>query len=191
MKKILLFTIPLILFASLPGMSVAKKKYRYIKREHGLKVLGGIPTATIPISTETSSTEAIIYLDTSYQYNWKGLLEFGPYIFLSYDLLPSFSTNDYGVGVLGEYNIIKNRGKRKLIPSVGITLGIDKHKEGSDNNIGGSAGVYGVLKWFVDKRTPFVVKLSYRLVTPFNGFFTSFAHKPSFTFGFSHYFDFY
>ena len=136
-------------------------------------------------------------LKGAYTYNWRGMLEFGPYFDFAAEFNP-FQTHNIAGGVLLEYNIIKNRGKRKFIPAIGISLGGQSGgaREGFDysgtSDFKASGGVHGALKIFVDKRTPFTIMLGYKLLTPTSSFF----FKPClmisfFATGFSYYFDFY
>ena len=160
--------------------SLAQKKYRYIKREHGVKFQGSIPmTIANPLSVSVNFQGA-------YAYNWKGFVEVGPYFKLGLDAAPAFSLTHWAVGLMGEYNFIKNRGKRKLIPSLGLQLGAM-----SEGTLQATGGAHGSLKWFVAKRTAFITSLQYDLVTPMSGFFTSLGHQVDLSMGFSYYFDFY
>ena len=183
MKKYFLFlNLFLILFAGLPHTALAKKKYRYIKREHGVRFQGNLPMEIKQGFTMSAE------LQGAYTYNWNGMIEVGPYFDFSSDSFPS-SLERYGAGLLVEYNIITNRGKRKLIPAVGIDLGVNGSKLGLD----GALGAHGALKMFVATRTAFTVALGYKLLSPFNAFFQpqSFHHRVDFSMGFSYYFDFY
>lgn len=180
MKKYFL-SIPLITILiavwTLPSMA---QKRRYIKREHGVKFQGNVPINVNPLSVTADFQGA-------YAYNWKGFAEAGPYFKLSLNAVPSFSLNHWAVGLMGEYNFIKNRGRRKLIPSLGVQLGV------LDENavLHATGGAHASLKWFVAYRTAFITSLQYDLVTPAKSFFSSFGHKVDLSMGFSYYFDFY
>ena len=150
MKKYFLFlNLFLILFAGLPHTALAKKKYRYIKREHGVRF-----QADLPMETKQGFTMSA-ELQGAYTYNWNGMIEVGPYFDFSSGFFPS-SLKRYGAGLLVEYNIITNRGKRKWIPAVGIDLGVDGSK-GLDGALGthGALGAHGALKMFVATRDRF------------------------------------
>ena len=185
MKKYLLYINLLTLFAAVLGTlpSLAQKKYRYIKREHGVKFQGNVPI-TITTNTEVSAT-----FQGAYAYNWKGFVEAGPYFKLSLEEqpFPNFGVEHWAVGLMGEYNFIKNRGKRKLIPSLGLQLGAMS----KDSLLQATGGVHGTLKWFVDKRTAFITNLQFDLVTPFSSFFRQREYQVDLSMGFSYYFDFY
>lgn len=155
------------------------KKYRYIKREHGLRFSGKVPVEI------GAGLNVGAVLDGAYTYNWKGKIEAGPYFHFDSSIVP-FALHSWGSGILGEYNIIKNRGRRKFVPAVGLKIGAF-----STNAINLSAGLYGAFKFFVDKRTPFIVSLGCDVQTPVQGMFTSMSYKPYVTMGFSYYFDFY
>ena len=181
MKKLFLFiNLFFILFVLGVGESFANKKYRYIKREHGVRFQGNIP---IPVHPEFSAS---IDLAGAYAYNWKGMIEVGPYFDLGVDIIP-FVVNGWSLGLLGEYNFIKNRGKRKFIPSLGLSVGATNM--GSGLNL--ALGIHTSLKGFVAKRTAFITTLGYKLHTPFNPFFASMEHHVDIRMGFSYYFDFY
>ena len=177
MKKIFLFlNMFFVLFVLGVGESFAAKKYRYIKREHGLRFQGNIPMSFPGFQFSAN-------LSGAYAYNWKGMMEVGPYFDLRFEGL---SPQYWAGGLLLEYNFIKNRGKRKLIPSLGLTLG-------SNNNEGPQIdlGLHTSLKSFVATRTAFITTLGYNLNTPFSGMFTSMSHHVKISMGFSYYFDFY
>ena len=182
-KYFLFFSLFLMLVWSwIPSVS-AQQKYRYIKREHGVRFQGNM--------SFSSGLNLAAMLSGAYTYNWKGMLEAGPY----FQLNPAFqnqvfSLNNWSWGLLGEYNIIKNRGKRKLIPAVGLNLGA--HKSNSlSNTLHLSMGLHGALKIFVGKRTPFIISLGYNLLTPMRGFFSAIVHDVNLSMGFSYYFDIY
>ncbi|MCY4512205.1 MAG: hypothetical protein OXB86_00790, partial [Bdellovibrionales bacterium] len=111
MKKSLLYLslISMILVA-LPQVSFAKKKYRYIKREHGLKVDWRFPGQIMDKQEFMNNLK----FEFNYTYNWKGFVEVGPYLNVGTDDSAKWMV---GGGLLVEWNIIKNRGKRVLIPA--------------------------------------------------------------------------
>lgn len=184
MKKYFLF-LNLISVALLWTVTAeaSKKKYRYIKREHGVTMQGSIPTKITSTGFETNFNFA-----GSYAYNWKGMAEFGPYLNLNMGLKP-FSLYEWSVGVLGEYNFIKNRGKRKFIPSAGIKVGTGT--DGGFIPAGVFTGVHGSLKAFVDKRTAIVTTLAYTAEIPLPFAFSKLKHHIGISSGFAYYFDFY
>ena len=181
MKKLfLLLNLFFVLFIAGTGKSFANKKYRYIKREHGVRFEGGIPMSI------ASGFTLNFKLDGAYAYNWRGMLEFGPYFNLDAEFSGQFNLNSWSAGLLGEYNFIKNRGKRKFIPSLGLSVGAN-----GQYDLHLALGVHTSLKCFVAKRTAFITTLAYRLHTPFRGPFQSMTHHPDIRMGFSYYFDFY
>ena len=147
MKKSSLFLslISMILIVATQA-SFAKKKYRYIKREHGLRVSWHFPGQFMGGQEFTRNLD----FGFTYTYNWKGFLEAGPYLALGTDDSSRWAVD---AGLLVEWNIIKNRGKRKFIPALGLKLG-------GDDLTGRRAGHYGFplsIKYFVAKRTPLIV----------------------------------
>ena len=184
MKKFLYLNLLIILTTLWTVPSVAKK-YRYIKREHGVKFEGNIPTTIPPIDVSADFKGA-------YAYNWKGFVEVGPYFKLSLDAAPLFNLSNWSVGLMGEYNFIKNRGRRKFIPSLGLQLGVMSPGVLQDAvGLHAVGGVHASFKWFVATRTAFITTAQYSLVTPFAGLFSSFGHQIDLlSMGFSYYFDF-
>ena len=182
MKKSLLFlSLFFVIFITGIGESFAKKKYRYIKREHGVRFQGHIPmTVNNGFSLEANFAGA-------YAYNWKGMIELGPYFELNSSFNGGFQLESWAVGLLTEYNFIKNRGRRNFIPALGLTVGA--HQNGLITTL--ALGTHVSLKLFVAKRTAFITTLAYQLNTPFSGLFQSMSHHPSIRMGFSYYFDFY
>ena len=181
MKKLFLF-LNLFLLLSVTGESFASKKYRYIKREHGVRLEGRD-------FVNMSFPGFMLNFDLSgaYAYNWKGMVEVGPYFELGAGTSNGpFQINSWAAGLLVEYNFIKNRGKRKLIPSLGLTLGANKM-----DFLNFMAGLHFSLKSFVAKRTAFITTLGYSFHTPINFQFQSMEHHVDIGMGFSYYFDFY
>ena len=184
MKKFLFISLIGLLCALWAHLSFAAKKYRYIKREHGVKFQFDAPLTIMP------DFEGSIGLEGAYTYNWKGFFEFGPYFSLETDLA-SEAPMTYSGGLLAEYNFIKNRGKRKLIPAAGISLGV-QNGDSEEQPIHYTAGAHISLKIFVGKRTPFTISLPYKVVLKELAFDPSkMTHHLSPTMGFSYYFDFY
>ena len=181
MKKPLISLSLIALIFAVPFQNAfAKKKYRYIKREHGLKLNWNFPgqiwqQGGVGGFTFTGDISA------GYTYNWKGFLEVGPYLTLGFPF-------DLSAGLLVEWNIIKNRGRRKFIPAVGLKLG------GDSVTTYERAGHYGLplsLKYFVAKRTPLIVTLEPYIHAPnFTGF-NPLTVNYNFTGGFAYYFDVY
>ena len=182
MKKSLLFLslISTILIA-IPQISFAKKKYRYIKREHGVRVNLELPKMEVHPSREFLNNWDIQF---TYTYNWKGFLEVGPYLAAKTDKSASWMVD---AGLLVEWNIIKNRGKRALIPAVGLKVGADDFT----NDLAGHIGFPLSLKYFVAKRTPFIVSLEPYMEVPGFNDFSDLTVKLNFTAGFAYYFDIY
>ena len=191
MKKYFLFFAVFCMTAIiLPNSALARKKYRYIKREHGVKFEWRKPSVNL-----SNGLSMNIDLEGAYTYNWKGMLEAGPYFGLQYNSGSRYNnkyTNNpapliYNSGLILEYNIIKNRGRRKWIPALGLKFGVNN----SESILSFETGAHGALKIFVGKRTPFTIAAGYRLVTPFQGIFQQFSHNVDISMGFSYYFDFY
>ncbi len=195
MKKLLILSL-ILMSSSWSGIAYSAKKYRYIKREHGVRFQGNIP-----IEMGAGGFAVRVELKGAYTYNWRGWLEFGPYFEMAPQIMPQFMLGSLNGGIMTEYNIIKNRGKRKIIPTVGVKIGMDKSggaPVGLESAGGGqtliAVGPYAALKLFVGKRTPFTVSLDYLIRMPMN--FMSLpgmgmTHHPRITMGFSYYFDFY
>ena len=181
MKKSLLFLslISMILVA-LPQVSFAKKKYRYIKREHGLKVDWRFPGQF----HNRQEFMKNLKFEFNYTYNWKGFLEVGPYFTVGTDDSEKWMVDG---GLLVEWNMIKNRGKRVLIPAIGLKLGADD----LTGNMNGHYGLPLSLKYFVAKRTPFIFSFEPYMSVPGFADFDSFDVKYNFSGGFAYYFDFY
>ena len=199
MKKYFLFLNLFLMLVVVSGTetTLAEKKYRYIKREHGVRFEGDIP-----MEIGGGQMIADLKLKGAYAYNWKGLFEFGPY-FLWVPSIKPWSPGLWGLGLLAEYNIIKNRGKRQFIPAVGLNLGATGGSSDTIREINNpgtvtgtvrlSMGLYGALKIFVGKRTPFTITLAYNLLTPLSSPFAGgvMSHNVDLSMGFSYYFDFY
>ena len=182
MKKYFLFFALFSMVAVLfPNSALARKKYRYIKREHGVKFEWRKPSFNFD-----SGLQMTIDLEGAYTYNWKGMLEAGPYFGLEYTNVAG-TIPTYNAGLILEYNIIKNRGRRKWIPALGLKFGVNN----SSPPLNFETGAHGALKIFVGKRTPFTIALGYRLVTPIQGIFQTMSHNVDLSMGFSYYFDFY
>lgn len=186
MKKPLLFLslISMILIAA-PQVSFAKKKYRYIKREHGVRVDVNLPGMQVMPSGGDLLNNWKLHF--AYTYNWKGFLEVGPYFHVKTDDDAKWMLDG---GLLVEWNIIKNRGKRALIPAVGLKLGADDITAAT----GDRYGHYGIpfsLKYFVAKRTPLIVTLEPYVEAKGFTSFDPFTLKINFTAGFEYYFDIY
>ena len=174
MKKSLLFlSLASIFFFGVPEASFAKKKYRYIKREHG-------------VGFQSTIMNTNLSLQGVYTYNWKGRMEGGFYVNLrDISLLPP-EFSDVSGGLIGEYNFVKNRGKVKFVPAAGLSVGVNA---GTGMDL--TFGVHTSLKYFVAKRTPFVVKIGYLGVIPKSFDIASLNHNIDISTGFSYYFDFY
>ena len=182
MKKIVILSgLISLLFMSFPEDALAKKKYRYIKRQHG--VILNLDSTPLLNFAGFSSGEASFH--GAYTYNYKGRIEFGSYLKTRLNLPASIHT--LRVGLLTEYNFIKNRGKRKMIPSAGLKLGFKR--EGLGPSL--ETGLYGSLKYFVAKRTSIIGSLEYMAsVFPLPSLQTL-EHGLNLNVGFAYYFDFY
>ena len=148
-KYFLFFNLLFLLFVAWTWTASAAKKYRYIKREHGVRFEGSVPM-TYSSQGFTASTN----LKGAYAYNWKGMFEFGPYFDLGLAFKP-YALNYWNGGLMAEYNFVKNRGRKKYIPSIGLSFGAAQLS--SNNNIAGTmlaGGIHGSLKIFVGTRTP-------------------------------------
>ena len=184
-KHFLFFNLFFVLFLSWSPIASAKKKYRYIKREHGVRFQWDNPMS---IAGTPGGLTAELNIQGAYTYNWRGMIEAGPYFKIdsSYDGNNGFTFNEFDGGVLVEYNIIKNRGKREFIPAIGLSLGAN-----SNQVFQLSGGIHGALKVFVAKRTSFVVMLGCKILTPMDQPFQVLSYHPYTSMGFSYYFDFY
>ena len=181
-KYFLIFNLFLIVCATWSQTAFAKKRYRYIKREHGLRLQGNIHThfdSGFSLSTN---------INGAYTYNWKGMIEAGPYLQLQPNVeRGTLSLNQLAGGLIFEYNFVKNQGKRMLIPALGMQFGAEKSPSAM-LRFGG--GVHGTLKVFVGTRTPFTVTLAYNLLTSLQQPI-QLSHNIDVSMGFSYYFDFY
>ena len=181
-KSLLLLNLISMILIAFPQVSFAKKKYRYIKREHGVRVSLDWPKSEIVPEMKLMDK---LNFQFTYTYNWKGFVEVGPYLTVAKDDSASWMVD---AGLLVEWNIIKNRGKRTLVPAIGLKIG-------SDNaTASGRFGHYGIpcsLKYFVAKRTPLIITVEPYIEAPgFTGF-DPFTVKLNTTVGFEYYFDFY
>ncbi len=184
MKNLFLFFNLFILLLIAYPWPAAAKKYRYIKREHGVRFAGNVPLQFAAGTGITGDAD----FKGAYTYNWRGFLEFGPY----FDLKMAFpvSLQKWSAGLLVEYNFIKNRGRRTYIPAIGLSAGARQFSSlGNPPEFAG--GAYGALKAFVGTRTPFIVTVGYKLLTPIQGAFQQFSHTLDISLGFAYYFDFY
>ena len=201
MKKNILFVgLFTMLFSGWTWSAVAQKKYRYIKREHGAHFYGNIPMKI----GGGKGFNVDAQLEGAYSYNWKGIVEAGPYFglslkFASANTTAKFQLPKWAGGIFGEYNIIKNRGKRKIIPAIGLKVGV-AGGEGNKianlpatvtSNLNLAVSPYGAVKFFVGKRTPFKVMLGYELQTNVRSFFRPMSHGVNLSMGFAYYFDVY
>ena len=186
MKKSLLFLMLssiVLIGLGFPEESEAKKRYRYIKREHGLKVQGNLNTQ-LPSADNGAFVGSLENFALAYSWNFKGMIEVGPHVELQGLNLTSFHTNAWDAGIHIDYNIIKNRGKRKYIPAVGL-----KMSYGDGNYI--NTAVSAALKTFVGHRTPIYLSLDYRVNNLLGAFRGQFDHGLNVSVGIGYYFDFY
>ena len=178
----LIFNLFLLFFGGGMETAVAAKKYRYIKREHGVRFHGDIPLSFPGFSMDVN-------LQGAYTYNWRGMLEFGPYFQLKGSKETTPFIDNWGAGLLVEYNFIKNRGKRKFIPALGLNIGVK-----GEAGLKLAVGPQFTAKYFVGKRTAFTAKVAYSFNAPFRNFMdkTQWRHNVDISMiGFSYYFDFY
>ena len=184
MKKLFLLSGLLSLFVlTFSGNAYAKKK-RYIKRMHGAKIHWNI----VPFEKSSTGNSGMFDVDLAYSYNWKGMIEAGPYFGIKGVHLPSFSLDYLGVGAFVEYNFIKNKGKKKMVPSVGLRIGTKKAQTWQL-----ALAPYVSFKYFVAKRTPIIATLGYEGSNAFSSLtnFGVMTHSSFFMGGFAYYFDFY
>lgn len=171
----------------------AKKRSRYIKRMHGAKINWNI-VPYVKEGGEGAATDAMGTgaIDLAYSYNWKGMIEVGPYLGVAWTHLPKFNLMGLPVGIFAEYNFIKNKGKKKMVPSAGLKIGASFSKAAEqDMAIKVDIAPYVSLKYFVAKRTPLIATVGYKYSTPTSAFFKKHIHGSFFMGGFAYYFDFY
>lgn len=181
-KSLLLLNLISMILIALPQVSFAKKKYRYIKREHGVRVSLDWPKGEITPNMKLTDE---LNFNFTYTYNWKGFLEVGPY--LKVEKESSWMVDS---GLLVEWNIIKNRGKRALIPAVGLKIGADDFT----GTLAGHIGFPLSLKFFAGERnfrTPLIITVEPYIEAPGFTSFTPLTVKINTTVGFEYYFDFY
>ena len=171
-----------LLFMGFPEEALAKKKYRYIKRQHG--VILNLDSSLLNFSGGIIPGEASFH--GSYHYNYKGRIEVGPYLKVKMNL-PT-AVHFLRVGLDTEYNFIKNRGKRKMIPATGFRIGFKR----ADLQSSLETGFYGSLKYFVAKRTSIIGTLEWMAtVIPLPTSLIRLEHGFNLNIGFAYYFDFY
>ena len=184
MKKLLLLSGLFSFFVlGFSGNAYAKKK-RYIKRMHGAKINLNI----IPFERSSGTNSGGFDVDLAYSYNWKGMIEVGPYFGIKGTHLPNFTLEDLDLGVFVEYNFIKNKGKKKMVPAAGLKIGTKK-----DAAWKLALAPYVSLKYFVAKRTPIITTLGYEGSSAFSSIsnFSTWTHSSFLMVGFAYYFDFY
>lgn len=181
MKNFLFVALVASFLAIVPEVSFAKKKYRYIKREHGVQIQGNIKALIPPTDTFAVS---LTNFQAAYNYNWRGMIEVGPYGKVASVRVPNFSVDGWDAGIGVHYNIIKNRGKRTMIPAIGLQVGY-----GSANKL--NTSIVAALKYFVGVRTPIHIALSYNLSDLLNFKLSDIRHGVDLSVGFSYYFDIY
>ena len=184
-----LFLFAAAAFLSFPAFLIPEaeaKRKRYIKRMHGVKALVNV----VPYKTSAGIAEGTFDLDLAYSYNWKGIIEFGPHFNIAGRHIGGFALNGLGAGLQTEYNFIKNKGKKRVVPSLGLKLGAN---QASDKTWYLSVAPYFSLKYFVAKRTPFIVSAGYDLNLNFQAIadMTQAIHSSFLEGGFAYYFDFY
>ena len=182
MKKfILALSFISLVSVSLP-QAFAAKKYRYIKREHGLKL-----NFNLAHLKYEQGLKGLLDLDVAYTYNWKGRVEIGPFAQVQIALPTSHSTY---LGLLIEYNFIKNRGKRPLIPSLGLKPRVQLDGPNLSSLL---VGIPLSLKYFVAKRTAIISTAEFIFHQNFNSLadWKALGYQGEITVGFAYYFDFY
>ena len=187
MKKLFLLSSLLSLFAlAFSGNAYAKKK-RYIKRMHGAKINLNI----IPFEKSSNTKSGGLDADLAYSYNWKGMIEVGPYFGIKWIYLPASVLENLDLGVFVEYNFIKNKGKKKMVPAAGLKIGTKKIKGDTAWKL--ALAPYVSLKYFVAKRTPIITTLGYEGSSAFSSIsnFSTWTHSSFLMVGFAYYFDFY
>lgn len=183
-KYFLFFNLFFLLSVAWIWSASAAKKYRYIKREHGVRFEGSVPMQV------NQGFKASTNLKAAYAYNWGGMFEVGPYLDLGLGLSP-YALNYWNSGLMVEYNFVKNRGRKKYVPAIGLSFGAAQDNGNLGSGLHFAGGVHGSLKIFVSTRTPFIVTLGYKALTPSSQFGKALKHLPHLSMGFSYYFDFY
>lgn len=185
MKKLFLSSglFALLFSLAFSGNVYAKKKYRYIKRMHGAK----IHWDTTLFKKTAAGNVGTFDIDLAYSYNWKGMIEVGPYLGLKGKHI-GFALEGLDAGLSVEYNFIKNKGKKKIVPSLGLQIGTQKAAAWEL-----ALAVPASLKYFVAKRTALIATLGYRASNSFSALtnFQSMSHDIFFVGGFAYYFDIY
>lgn len=188
MKNLFLFSGVFFLSLMFSGNADAKKK-RYIKRMHGAKVnVNVIPYEKGPGSTSKGTFD----VGLAYSYNWKGMVEVGPYFGIEGKHIGGFAMNALDVGIHGEYNFIKNKGKKEVVPALGLKLGAHA-TGGTPMSWYLAVAPYVSLKYFVAKRTPIIVSAGYSFNADFKAIsdMSKAIHSSFLEAGFAYYFDFY
>ena len=187
MKNLFLFS-GVFLFSLLLSSNADARKKRYIKRMHGVKMNLDV----LPYEKGPNGSSGAFGVGAAYSYNWKGMVEVGPYFGIEGKHINGFAISALDLGIHVEYNFIKNKGKRKVIPALGLKLGA--HAVGSTPMSWYFAvGPYASLKYFVAKRTPIIVSTGYSYNADFKAFgdASKAIHSSFLEAGFAYYFDFY
>ena len=182
-----LFLFAAACFLSFPAFlpEAEAKKKRYIKRMHGVKALADI----VPYQKSGGTATGAFDLDLAYSYNWKGMIEVGPHFNVKGRHIGGFALEGLGVGIQTEYNFIKNKGKKRAVPALGLKLGANQISSAWHLSV----APYFSLKYFVAKRTPFIFSAGYDLNLNFQAIadFQQAIHSSFVQGGFAYYFDFY
>ena len=172
-------------FAETEGMSstdmdgMRKKRYRYRKRTHRVQV-----GATVTPWNQESDKNLFVDLDLLYGYN-AGHFELGPNIGINNPGNGRFNLN-LEAGIWGEFNMIKNTRKEKVVPAIGLKA--NYLKMGNDNDL--LLSPYLAVKYFPASRTGLVVNFSYDIITPFDKLFNKMSMGINVSLAYAHYFHF-
>ena len=183
-KNLFLFAASLFLSLALASPDAEARKKRYIKRMHGVKAVAFI----VPYQRGPGGTSGDYDLELAYSYNWKGMIEFGLHGNIAGSHIGGNGLEGWGAGLHAEYNFIKNKGKKRFVPALGLKFGADQISSAQYLSV----APYLSLKYFVAKRTPFIFSAGYDLNLPFTALnFQQATHSSFLEGGFAYYFDFY
>ncbi len=160
-----------------------KKRYRYRKRTHRVQV--GLDF--IPWSQDRDNKNLYLDLDLLYGYNG-GYFEVGPNLSVMHPANSKFDAREveFGIGIWGEGNFIKNTRKKKLIPALGLKANYLRMK--AENNL--LLSPYLSIKLFPASRTGLVLNINYDIQTSFRDLFKRLTMGLGFGLNYVHYFHF-
>ena len=170
--------------SDMAGDGMRKKRYRYRKRTHRVQV--GLDF--IPWSQDRDNKNLYLNLDLLYGYNG-GYFEVGPNISVMHPARSRFDTREmeFGIGVWGEGNFIKNTRKKKLIPALGLKA--NYLRADVDNNLNHLLlSPYLSIKLFPASRTGLVFNINYDIRTGFKKLFDPVKMGLGFGLNYVHYF---